>query len=120
MVYYTNRWLYLVVMQGKRPIQLPPEPVLRAYADLLYQSFLFIRGRANGKTVNPEELHALADALHNLPSMLLDYGGWTDDQKYRALYLRPFDEKWGGNSFSLEKFVKEKIQEYSGDVTSNA
>jgi hypothetical protein len=102
-------------MQNKRPIHLPPEPVLRAYMDLLYQSFLFVRGRTNSKNVNPAELHALADALHNLPSMLLDYGGWTDDERYRDLYLRPFDARWGAGAFSLEMFVQDKIREYGAD-----
>ena len=45
--------------------------------------------------------------------MLLDYGGWTDDQKYRELYLKPFDRKWADRAFSLEKFVQEKVQEHA-------
>jgi hypothetical protein len=68
-----------------KPVVHPPDAVLRAYADLLNQVFLFLRGRSHDKSLDQEELFDLADALHNIGGVLADYGAWTDDEKYRRL-----------------------------------
>src|SRR5262245_55540902 len=75
-----------------KPAVHPPDAVLRAYADLLNQVFLFLRSRSH--SLDQEELFDLADALHNIGGILADYGAWTDDENYRRLYLRPFDRRW--------------------------
>jgi hypothetical protein len=90
----------------------PPDAVLRAYADLLNQVFLFLRGRSHDKGLDQEELFDLADALHNIGGILADYGAWTDDEKYRRLYLRPFDRKWGNKSIRLEEFLQSRLDEH--------
>jgi hypothetical protein len=87
--------------------------VLRAYADLLNQVFLFLRGRSHHKALGQEELFDLADALHNIAGILVDYGACTDDEKYRRLYLRPFDRKWENKSIRLEEFLQFKLDENS-------
>ncbi len=96
-----------------RPITHPPEPMLRAYTDLLTRAIVFIRNTClSPEGIDPQMLFDLADALHNIPDILLDYGRWTDDAKYRAGYLRPFDEKWSQRAFSLEEFVQTMVDEY--------
>jgi len=92
-----------------RPVCHPPDPILRAYADLLNQLFLSLRGRSHSRRIDLEELHDLADAMHNIGAIFADYGDWTDDDKYRELYLRPFDEKWRKKFFRLEQFLDERL-----------
>jgi hypothetical protein len=96
-----------------KPVVHPPDAVLRAYADLLNQVFLFLRVRSHDKARDVEELFDLADALHNIGGILVDYGAWTDDEKYRRLYLRPFDVKWGSKSIRLEQFLQSRLDEHS-------
>jgi hypothetical protein len=95
-----------------KPVQHPPEVVLRAYADLVNQVFLFLRSRSHTSKSEQQEIQALADAMHNVGSIFSDYGAWTDDKKYRALYLRPFDSQWGRSTFRLEEYLDGRLQEY--------
>jgi len=88
----------------------PPDAVLRAYSDLIYQVFLFLRARCNN--IDEEELFDLADAMHNVGGIITDYGIWTDDEKYRRLYLRPFDKKWGNSSIRLEEYLESRLKEH--------
>jgi hypothetical protein len=90
----------------------PPDAVLRAYADLLNQVFLFLRSRSHHIALNQEELFDLGDALHNIGVIFADYGAWTDDENYRPLYLRPFDRKWGNQSIRLEEFLQSRLEEH--------
>ena len=99
-----------------RPIHLPPEPILRTYMDLLAHVFVFLRNTALTRNIEPQELSDLADALHNVPNILLDYGRWTEEANFRETYLRPFDQKWAKKALSLEEFVKERLRMY-GDGT---
>ena len=97
-----------------KPIHHPPDIILRAYAALLNQVFLFLRGRSHSRDgINKDEIHDLADALHNISCIIADYGTWTDDQKYREFYLRPYDKKWAKGGLGLEAFLDEKIKEFS-------
>jgi hypothetical protein len=96
-----------------KPVVHPPDVVLRAYADLLNQVFLFLRCRSHDKALDQDELFDLADALHNIGGILADYSAWTDDEKYRRLYLRPFDRKWGNKSIRLEEYLQSRLDEYS-------
>lgn len=93
-----------------KPVQHPPDAVLRAYADLLGQVFLYLRARSQAKALDRDEIHDLADALHNIGGLLADYGSWTDDEKYRRYYLRPFDAKWGSRGLHLEAFLESRLQ----------
>lgn len=90
----------------------PPDVVLRAYAGLMNQVFVFLRCRSHDP-LGREELFDLGDALHNIGMIFTDYGGWVDDEKYRQLYLRPFDAKWGKNSISLEQCLQAHLEEHS-------
>ena len=80
--------------------------------DLLTHTFVFLRNKALADGIEPQELSDLADALHNVPNILLDYGRWADDAEYREGYLRPFDKKWAQQAFSLEEFVRERLDVY--------
>jgi hypothetical protein len=93
------------------PLHYPPDALMRAYTDLLYQVFLFLRSGG----IETEELIHLTDALHNLSSMLTDYGVWIDDSEFRRLHLRPFDQRWRKQVFGLEKFLDERLAVYQQD-----
>jgi hypothetical protein len=93
----------------------PPDAILWAYSRLLDQVFVHLRYRALGsRPILGNQLHDLADALHNTSAILTDYGGWTDDEKFRELYLRHYDRKWAESGFGLEAFLDEKIAEFTG------
>ncbi len=106
-------WLIFDVRQKMKAPQLPPTPILRAYADLVNQVFLFLRGRSHAAKIDPEEIQALADAMHNVGGIFSDYGAWTDDAKYRELYLRPFDVCWGKRAIRLEEFLDARIRHHT-------
>lgn len=81
----------------------------KAYSDLVSWVFRAIR---NGIYASPEELYDVADALHNANGVLADYGSWIEDEEYRRLYLQPFDSKWAHKTFSLEDYLKERIEHH--------
>lgn len=93
-----------------KAVRHPPDAVLRAYGDLLNEVFMFLRGMSRTQAINCEELFDLADAMHNIAGIIVDYGEWTDDKKYRKLYLEPFDEKWGSKSFRLVDYLDARLQ----------
>lgn len=89
----------------------PPDAVLQAYSALL--DHIFFRLRIGCRAISHDELHDLADAMHNISGIIAYYGSWVDDEKYRQIYLRPFDEKWGKAGFSLERFLQARLEEYA-------
>ena len=95
-----------------KPVAHPPDAVLRAYGDLINQVFLFLRTRSRGDDLADGELFDLAEAMHNIGGIIADYGAWTDDEKYRRLYLRPFDSKWGDRSIQLEQYLVARLQQH--------
>jgi hypothetical protein len=96
-----------------KPIVNPPDAILRAYADLINHVFLCLRLRGRSGEVDTEELFDLADAMHNVGDLIANYGAWTDDAKYRRLFLRPFDLKWEGRSIRLEEYLESRLKEHS-------
>ena len=96
-----------------KPIIHPPDAILRAYGDLTTQVFVYLRNRSHNNGVSPEELFDLADAMHNVAAIVTDYGVWTDDERYREWYLRPFDQKWGAKSIRLEECLETLLHEHS-------
>jgi hypothetical protein len=91
----------------------PPDAVLRAYCDLLSEVLVFQRGLSIMPDVGEDEASDLADAMHNIGSLLVDYGVCFDDQQYRELYLRPFDRRWAHEGFGLEQFLESRLSRYS-------
>ena len=96
-----------------KPIQHPPDVIFRAYADLVYQVFLYLRSHSGELATNQEGLHDLADAMHNIGDFFTNYGAWIDDEQYRLYYLRPFDKKWGASMFGLEEFLEQRLRVHS-------
>ena len=84
----------------------PPEPLLRAYLDLVHTVFVDIRSSARMGELQDEYVTALANAMHNISSLIGAYDcGYVNDEKYRRMYLRPFDEYWrtrGASPIQLE------------------
>jgi hypothetical protein len=87
-----------------------PEKVIQfAYADLVREVFLHLRNRL---IQDPDQLHDLGDALHNICGMLGEEG-WICDQEYRRLYLKYYDSRWGSKGLALEAFLDERIKLHS-------
>jgi len=84
------------------------EAVLSTYGDLLQHAFVYLRACAH--SISSEELFDLADAMHNIASVITDYGSWTDDERYRELFLRPFDAKWGNSGIRLEGYLQSRLE----------
>ena len=102
------------VEPGKKPsVSHSPDKVLRAYADLLSQVLIYQRAMTGSKQANNQELRDLADAMHNIGHIFVDYGMVMDDEKYRTLYLRRFDHQWAVKGFGLEQFLESRLSVYS-------
>jgi len=87
-------------------IVLPPEPLLRAYLDLIHTVFVDLRSSARMGELHGEYVYSLAQAMHNISSLIGRYDcGYVDDDKYRRTYLQPFDAYWrdrSGSAIQLE------------------
>ena len=70
-----------------KPVHHPPDAILRAYADLLDQVFLFLRARSHDKGLDPKQLFDLADAMHNISAILADYGGSFQNLMKTTTYI---------------------------------
>lgn len=91
----------------------PPDAILRAYSDLLSHVLVFQRSLFILRDLNQDEASDLADAMHNIGGLLTDYGVIWDDEKYRELYLRPFDRRWAHAGFGLEQFLESRLKRYA-------
>jgi hypothetical protein len=94
----------------RQSVNSPEQVIQNSYADLVGHVFLTIR---NGLITDREQLHDLADALHNVSCMLGTYGGWMEDRKYRELYLHYYDQQWGTRHLTLEAYLNERIAFHS-------
>ena len=69
----------------------------RVYLRFLERAIAGLRMRVRyGEEVSADELHDFLDALHNVPTMLRDYGGgggWYVEKNILA-DLQRYDEKW--------------------------
>jgi hypothetical protein len=63
--------------------------------------------------IPPEQLFALADAIHEIPSALIEYGVFIDEKEIRENFLAPYDRRWATtpDSFSLIKTLDEGIRQ---------
>jgi hypothetical protein len=55
--------------------------------------------------------------MHNIAGIMTNYGGRPDDERYRELYLRPFDAKWGTRSIALEQFLESRLRVHMPNST---
>ena len=100
-----------------KPKRLAPEPFFSGAHHLLYQVALFMRNYAG--RVPPEQLSDMADAIHNLPQAIIEYGYYFDEQMIRDIYLKAYDDKWAkGDSesswFSLIKALDAGVEMKNG------
>jgi hypothetical protein len=71
-----------------------PPNVLKDYTTLLERAILNLRTRLRyGEAVTTEELIAYLDAIENIPTMLLNYGGWHVEENI-DWHLAHYDERW--------------------------
>jgi hypothetical protein len=72
----------------------PTADVVNAYTALLERVIINWRLRLRyGEVVSSDESHDLLDALHNVPIMLRNYGGWHVEENVLADLSR-YDERW--------------------------
>jgi hypothetical protein len=78
------------------PRSTPAPEVINTYLALLEQAIQILRMRLRyGEELSPEEVHDYLDALHNIPTMLRNYGGWHVEENVRK-ELQSYDDKWLG------------------------
>lgn len=78
-----------------RPLCLPPEPLLRAYLELIHSVFVDLRSSKRFGEEQEQYVYDLADAMHNIGFLIGEYDrGWLNDQKFRSMEIAGFDERW--------------------------
>jgi hypothetical protein len=97
-----------------RPKSLAPEPYFTASLELLYHVAIYVRAMtARPETVTEahiREIHAIMDAIHNIPSSIVSYGEWFTEEKIRETISR-LDRTCEGHrefrwSCEFEKFLR--------------
>jgi hypothetical protein len=75
-------------------MQSPAPDAVNAYMALLEQAILNLRMRLRyGEEISADEVHDYLDALHNVPIMLRNYGGWHVEQNIED-DLAQYDQRW--------------------------
>jgi hypothetical protein len=92
-----------------------PEPIAKDFLALMERAILQLRMRIRyGEEVSLKEVHDFLHALHNVPTMLRNYGGWHVEENIEADLAR-YDELWlsqPGSEFrkSLVKTLEDSRQ----------
>ena len=88
-----------------------PPDVVHIYTTLLEQAILWLRFRVRmGEMISADELHDFLDALHNVPTMLRDYGNWMVEENIDQDLAR-YDSRWVGvNGSEWRKSLVELLQ----------
>jgi hypothetical protein len=74
--------------------------ILHDYTHVLERAIVELRMRIRYEDdVSTQEVHDLLDAVHNIPKMLRDCGGWHVPENINADLLR-YDKKWVGHGGS--------------------
>lgn len=75
-------------------MQTAPEPVFKSYMRLLEWVIIDLRKRIRyGDHIEQAEIHDILDAIHNIPEMVRNYGGWFVEENIDWA-LAHYDEKW--------------------------
>ena len=81
-------------LEVRNIMEMAPEPTVKAYLVLVEHAILDLRMRIRyGEVISLDEVHDFLDALHNVPTMLRDYGGWHVEEKIDA-HLAAYDQRW--------------------------
>lgn len=100
------------------PYRLAPEPFFSAGHYVLHKVALYVRNRS--ATVSDQQIRDLADAIHNLPAALIEYGHDFDEEKMRKIYFKSYDERYAKtpDCFSLirtlDAGIEQKLKRDSG------
>lgn len=100
----------------KKHGKLAPERYLRAYADFLHNAI--VHARFYSDRMSTDQMFDLMDALHNVPTLLTQYGDYFTDRIMRDNYLAVYDRKWAtgeGMSFSLIAMLDDALSDYESD-----
>ena len=96
----------------KQPKKLAPEPHFSAYLALLENALLYIRLiTSSPEKITPQqirEIHALADAIHNIPEFLLEHGHYFTEDIIREK-IASFDEGFRDSGAQLGALLKESL-----------
>lgn len=89
----------------------PPPNVVNAYTALIEQAVIRLRYRIRyGDVISTVELHDWLDALHNVPIMLRNYGGWHIEANIDQDLAR-YDSRWLGRIDSkMRRSLVETLQ----------
>jgi hypothetical protein len=93
---------------------LAPEPFLSGCIKMMASVALYCRNHSDG--FSREQAFDLGDALHNIDETLLEYGASFDEESFRRIFLRAYDEKWAHLGLSLEQKLDEGIAEARRDL----
>ena len=75
-------------------MEMAPEATTKAFLALIERAILNLRMRIRyDEDVSLREVHDFLDALHNVPTMLRDYGGWHVEENIEA-DLAAYDHCW--------------------------
>ena len=100
----------------------PPEPLLRAYLDLIHTVVVDLRSSGRMGEAQGEYVYSLAHAMHNISSLIGRYdGGYVNDERYRHMYLQGFDAFWrdrGGSAIQLETELNDAIAAIESHASS--
>jgi len=73
-------------------MDLPPDRILKAALEVLFTCAYTTRNWTLDETVSREQINALWDAVHNIPSLLTR---WRPDAEAELLmYFEEYKEKW--------------------------
>ena len=101
----------------------PPSNVSKAYLILLDKAIVNLRMRIRyGENLSNDEIHDLLDAIHNIPEMLHNYGGWFVEGNINQALLR-FDERWqkqGSSDFRISLIDALQDAKCKADETPNS
>ena len=92
---------------------LAPEPILRAALRVLHVAGYTTRKWTIGKeeVVPRQQVHALWEAIHEIPDLIQRWRGNEESLKELRMYLREYDERW--DSPKLEQIFDQALHDPS-------
>jgi hypothetical protein len=74
---------------------LAPEPILRAALLVMHVAAYTTRNWTLGEEVVPrQQIHALWEAIHEIPDLIKRWRGDEDSLKELRMYLQEYDHRW--------------------------
>jgi hypothetical protein len=77
---------------------------------------IMTRVRSCSKSISPEQMFELMDALHNVPDVFCD-NKWIVTEKFISMYFDAYDKKWVGNrNDGLRLSLRRTFEEHKTSV----